>query len=78
MIIIKSHEYSSRMVNISGQQMRVVKHLSRLPGQVMKAPSLQILKTQLVVFLDSLLSVALLEQGVGPDAPEVLPTSTTL
>ena len=34
---------------------RVVKHLSRLLREVMKSPSLEIFKTQLAVFQDSLL-----------------------
>ena len=57
---------------------QVTEHWARLSREVVESPSLEILKRWVMV-LGNQLSVALLEQEIGPDdLPRSLPSSTTL
>ena len=57
----------------------VTEHWSRLPGEFVDSPSLEILKSCLDMVLGNQLWVALLEQGLRPDdLQRSLPTSTSL
>lgn len=57
----------------------VTKHWSKLPGGLVDSPSLEILESCLDVILSTQVSVAWLEQELGPDELwRSLPTSTRL
>ena len=58
---------------------RVVKHWSRLPRDIVESPFVNILKTQQDTVLDSVLRLTFLSSGVGlEDLKRSIPNSTVL